>query len=364
MKKIFLISLLVLLAIGVQAQQPFSYTLKGTLSTSGFNGQELPIMRYDNHKHIGRIKVEGNKFKYQGTADSAMYCRIDAGTDYGNFIIEEGIIEVDMKTHAFPSGTPLNKAYTEFTLLEKRMSAAIDSIRKSIINGDIDKETRIKRLNELSSKDTYRELQRTYLKPFILKHANDEVGVAACQRYFIYATPEDLDDIHPHLDEWILSRQQIKKQIAEIEQSKKMAAGQPFIDFEGEDIQGNKVKLSDYVGRGKYVIVDYSASWCGPCKAEMPNLAEIYQAYQGEHFDMVTVMVWDKPNNSKKMLEEFNVEWKSIINVGKKPMKLYGFSGIPRIMLIAPDGTIISNDLRGNLIKEKLKELNLPTNKQ
>ena len=136
-----------------------------------------------------------------------------------------------------------------------------------------------------------------------------------------------------------------------------MAPGQPFIDFEGEDINGKKVRLSDYVGKGKYVIVDFSASWCGPCKEEMPNLANVYNTFKGEKFDMVTVMVWDKLEASKKMLEEYKVNWKSILNVGMRPMELYGFSGIPRIMLFAPDGSIIHNELRGEMIKKKLEEV-------
>jgi hypothetical protein len=89
----------------------------------------------------------------------------------------------------------------------------------------------------------------------------------------------------------------------------------------------------------------------------MPNLADVYHTFKGEKFDMVTVMVWDRLEASKKMLEEFKIDWKSILNVGMKPMELYGFNGIPRIMLFAPDGTIVHNELRGDLIKAKVKEV-------
>ena len=336
----------------------FRYTLKGEIPTSAFDGKQFRIHRYSNGYTLGRITVEGNQFEYHGIADSAMFCRIDIGQHFGNFIIEEGTVNIDMTTWMYPSGTPLNEDLSELSRLRDKVGTMIDSIRQSIIQGKMDRETRIKKLEEIEfNRDVQRKIKKELIKPFILKHSNDEAGAVAVQTYLVSATPEILDDIYPHLGPWILSREIIQDQIATINQSRKMAPGQPFIDFEGEDINGNKVKLSDYVGKGKYVIVDFSASWCGPCKEEMPNLSNVYNTFKGEKFDMITVMVWDKLEASKKMLQEFNVNWKTILNAGMKPMELYGFSGIPRIMLFAPDGTIVHNELRGNLIKEKVKEV-------
>ena len=340
-----------------QTPTPFRYTLKGILPNAAFDGQQLPIKKWK--KVVGQITVQGNKFEYHGEADSAMYCLLDVGTETASFIIEEGIVNIDMRERGgHVSGTPLNEAWTEFKQLEKKVNRTLDSLRQSIIQGKMDRETRIKRLNDLEyNNEIVRGIRKKILKPFILKHANDEVGAAATQLYLADATPEILDDLYPHLGEWILSREVIQSEIAGINQSRKMTPGQPFIDFEGEDMNGNRVKLSDYVGKGKYVIVDFSASWCGPCIQEMPNLANIYTMFKGENFDMVTVMVWDKLENSKKMIEEYKVDWKSILNVGTRPMELYGLPGVPRIILFAPDGTIIHNELRGALIKAKLEEV-------
>lgn len=336
----------------------FRYSLKGTLSTSALDGKRFPIYRYSNGTIVGRITIKGNQFEYQGMADSAMYCRFETSSEFGNFIIEEGNVNIDMKTWIYPSGTPLNEALAEFSGLEKKVSTTIDSLRQSIIQDKMDRKTRIQKLNELEFNfDIRREIQKKFIKPFIIKHSNDEAGAAAVQSYLSWATPEVLDDIYPHLGPWILSRKIIKEEIEEINTSRKIAPGQLFIDFEGEDIHGNKVRLSDYVGKGKYTIVDFSASWCGPCKEEMPNLANVYNTFKGDKFNMVTVMVWDKLEASKKMLKEYNVNWKSILNAGMKPMELYGFSGIPRIMLFAPDGTIVHNELRGDLIKKKIEEV-------
>lgn len=342
----------------VSAQTPFSYTLKGKLSGKAFNGEEVRIMRYDNSTSIGKVKIDGDTFEYHGTADSTMFCRIDAGIDFGNFIVEPGTVRVDMITHEFPSGTPLNDEYSELSKMSGHISFLIDSVRKSVINGDMDRETRIKKLNELEFDMTWiNNLVCENLKPFILKHRNDELGVAACQNYLNHASPEAFDEIYPSLGEWILSRNQIQKLIAVVNATRKTVPGCPFIDFSAQDPEGNKVSLSDYVGKGKYVIVDFSASWCGPCKAEMPYLSEVYHKYKGENFDMVTVMVWDKPENSKKMLKEFEVDWTAMIGAGMKPMELYGIKGIPHIILFAPDGKIVANNLRGELIGKKVAEV-------
>lgn len=347
-----------LLFVQSYAQTTFSYTLKGKLASAANNGATVSIQRYDNSKFIDTIKIVGDTFSYNGTADSAMYCRIDGAGTYANFIIEEGEIHVDMLTHNFPSGTLLNERYAQVSKAEAQISTKLDSIRKGIINDkSINREERIKRQNELDDIKTQERIRCRTLKPFILQNSNNELGAAICQAYFCWASPKNLDEIYPYLGEWILSRRQIKKQISQINTSRKMSPGNPFIDFEAEDLEGNKVRLSDYVGNGKYVIVDFSASWCAPCLAELPNLKDIYERYKGERFDMVTVAVWDKPKNSQKMFKIHEINWKGIINAGMTPMKLYGFSGIPRIMLIGPDGTIIDNQLRGSAINEKVAEV-------
>ena len=129
------------------------------------------------------------------------------------------------------------------------------------------------------------------------------------------------------------------------------AAPMMFKDFE---VDG--VKLSDFAGKGKVLLVDFWASWCGPCKAEIPNIAAVYKKYHGKDFDVLSVAVSDKPENSIAAAKEHGVVWNQIINAQKIPAQVYGFKYIPYIILIGADGTILETNLRGEAIEKAVKK--------
>lgn len=140
------------------------------------------------------------------------------------------------------------------------------------------------------------------------------------------------------------------------EAASKSATGQMFTDFQAE-YDGKTYKLSDYVGRGKYVLVDFWASWCGPCKAEIPNLIKVYNQYKGDKFEVLGVATWDEPKASLKTIEQMKIPYPQILNAQRAGSDAYGITGIPQIILFGPDGTILKRDLRGEQIEETIKEL-------
>ena len=140
--------------------------------------------------------------------------------------------------------------------------------------------------------------------------------------------------------------------ISAIERHAATAVGKKFIDIEvvrdPEHPETSTVRLSDYVGHGKYILVDFWASWCGPCRASIPALQNIYKKYRGDRFDILGITVSDRPEASLKAAEELGVEWPLILNVDfSLIMKLYGITGIPYTILFGPDGTILAKDLHG-----------------
>lgn len=134
------------------------------------------------------------------------------------------------------------------------------------------------------------------------------------------------------------------------------SVGKPYKDFT-VTYEGVSKSLSDYVGKGQYVLVDFWASWCGPCMREMPVLKEIYNEFAPKGLKMLGVAVWDKPADTEAAIERLQLPWEVIIDAQAVPTDIYGITGIPSLIVFGPDGTIISRDLRGQELKNFIANL-------
>lgn len=139
-----------------------------------------------------------------------------------------------------------------------------------------------------------------------------------------------------------------------IRRGKSCAVGHEAPDFELATPAGEKIKLSSL--RGKYVLVDFWASWCGPCRKEIPNIRKVYAEFKDKGLEVVGVSIDHSDKAWKKALEEEKLDYLQLGDPKNMTSKLYNYSGIPFIILISPEGIILDKDLRGDTIREKITE--------
>lgn len=150
----------------------------------------------------------------------------------------------------------------------------------------------------------------------------------------------------------------LRDQITTLKQEQSIIGKQTAPEIELPDLNGKMKKLSDL--RGNYVLIDFWASWCAPCRQENPNVVRLYNEFKNKKFTVFSVSLDDKKDKWKEAIKKDNLSWPNHVSDLKgwqsPVVSLYGFSGIPHTVLIDPDGKIIGVTLRGAALEWKLRE--------
>jgi len=331
-----------------------NYRIDG-IAPADANGQWVYLYKPSGQGASDSVQIANGRFTLErAVVEDGLIAHLVIPRSYNlSFIPEEGIIKADLAAIA-ATGTALNDLHAQKAkareALETETRGRLKAIRADKnLDDKAKEEAQEKIVNEFYGK--IKPLAEADLK----EHSNDAIGLIALQTLLGMedVTVAKAEALLQQAGDRLRAEESITKMVERLRRVEATQAGAQFVDFEGVDDANKAVRLSDYVGKGHYVLVDFWASWCGPCRREIAHLKKVRDAYTDKGLVILGTVVWDEMEDHLKAMKELEITWPQIFNK-TEATELYGIAGIPQIILFDPAGKIVARDLRGEEINKLL----------
>ena len=365
MKKLFLSIMAAMLLLNASAQN--GYTITGTAegTEKGDTIFLCDMQGFFAMVPIDTAVVKKGKFTFTGQFDGCAHRFLVAmhkGENVGMvaLMLENAPITVQMfkdEKKSIIEGGPCAQLWAEYEAGAKVFDDRMAADWSVCLDTTVAEKNKIKERLMVS---TYSDDRKNYTKRFMLQHIDSPVAdylLAQVQRDFSKEEYEQLLELFGQQPNQYRVYKGIMEQRAI---DKRTAVGARYTDFSMPDPNGKMVSISDYVTKNKYTLIDFWASWCGPCRAEMPNVVKAYDLYHAKGFEVVGVSLDNNKEAWVKAISQLKMPWPHMSDIkgwGCAGAALYNVRAIPANVLIDQQGNIVAKNLRGEDLLNKMAEL-------
>jgi len=344
------------------------YTIRGELADAEGLKVTLKKRSVDSDpEDIDSCFVAKGKFGMKGVVERPEYCELYVG-DNGplRLFVENSVIDivVDLKNmqNSMVTGSKENDLFVTFNeqmaVFEKSARQVNDDYMSLKLSDETDAE---KEKEYIARMDTIRQQRIDYMKQFAEEHPNSIVtALIVDNNLSYYVLPEELIFYVNGFDEVNKQSPWVQSIGEKADAAERLAIGKPFVDIPSFAPDGREMALSDYAGKGKYVLVDFWASWCRPCRIANPKVVKLYNQYKDKDFEIVGVSFDKNKAEWVKAIKDDALTWPQMSDLKywqSKGARLYSVNTIPYIVLLDKDGTILAKGHDIDKLEKKLAEL-------